>query len=52
LGYLAEGVISNQPRYFNYYATLLAAPAFYPIQDSKSLFLENFRATSYLVLGA
>ncbi len=48
LGYLAEGVISNQPRYFNYYATLLASPAFYPIQDSKSLFLENFRARSYL----
>jgi NTE family protein len=47
LGYLAEGVLSNQPRYFTYYGTLLAAPAFYPIQDSKSLFLENFRATSY-----
>jgi len=47
VGYLAEFVISNQPRYFTYYGTLLAAPAFYPIQDSKSLFLENFRATSY-----
>lgn len=46
-GYLAEGVISNQPRFFTYYGTLLASPAFYPLQDSKSLFLENFRATSY-----
>lgn len=51
LGYLAEGVISNQPLYFNYYETLLAAPAFYPLQDSKSLFLTNFRATSYLAGG-
>ncbi|MDQ7949470.1 MAG: patatin-like phospholipase family protein, partial [Pedobacter sp.] len=51
VGYLAEGVISNQPRYFTYYATLLAAPAFYPLQDSKSLFLENFRATSYAAGG-
>jgi len=51
LGYLVEGVISNQPSYQNYYATLLSAPAFYPLQDSKSLFLTNFRATSYLAGG-
>lgn len=51
LGYLVEGVISNQPSYQNYYATLLSAPAFYPLQDSKSLFLNNFRATSYLAGG-
>ncbi|TCC89418.1 patatin [Pedobacter frigiditerrae] len=51
LGYLVEGVISNQPLFFNYYSSLLAAPAFYPLQDSKSLFLENFRATSYLAGG-
>jgi NTE family protein len=51
LGYLVEGVLSNQPLFFNYNATLLAAPAFYPLQDSKSLFLENFRATSYLAGG-
>lgn len=51
LGYLVEGVISDQPLFFNYYATLLAAPAFYPINDSKSLFLENFRATSYVAGG-
>lgn len=51
LGYLAEAVISNQPLFNNYYATLLAAPAFYPLQDSKSLFLHNFRATSYLAGG-
>lgn len=51
LGYLAEGVVSNQPLFSNYYSTLLASPAFYPLQDSRSIFLENFRATSYLAGG-
>lgn len=51
LGYLVEGVLSNQPLFKNYYASLLSAPAFYPLQDSKSLFLHNFRATSYIAGG-
>ncbi|WP_316793931.1 patatin-like phospholipase family protein [Pedobacter frigoris] len=51
LGYLAEGVYSNQPLFSNYYSTLLVAPAFYPLQDSRSVFLENFRAISYLAGG-
>lgn len=51
LGYLAEAVISNQPLFSNYYATLLASPAFYPLQDSRSLFLEKFRASSYVAGG-
>lgn len=51
LGYQAEAVLSSQPLFSNYYSTLLAAPAFYPLQDSKSIFLENFRASSYLAAG-
>jgi NTE family protein len=51
LGYQAEAVISNLPFFSNYYATLLVAPSFYPLQDSRSLFLENFRAASYLAGG-
>jgi NTE family protein len=51
LGYLMEAVLSNQPLFSNYYSTLLATPAFYPLQDSKSIFLEKFRATSYLAGG-
>lgn len=51
LGYLAEAVLSNQPLFSNYYASLLVSPAFYPMQDSNSLFLTNFRATSYLATG-
>jgi NTE family protein len=51
LGYLVEGVISNLPLFSNYYSTLLVSPAFYPLQDSRSLFLEKFRAASYLAGG-
>lgn len=51
LGYQAEAVFSNVPLFSNYYSSLLAAPAFYPLQDSRSVFLENFRATSYLAGG-
>lgn len=51
LGYQAEAVFSTQPLFSNYYSSLLVAPAFYPLQDSRSLFLENFRASSYLAGG-
>ncbi|RDC55877.1 patatin [Pedobacter chinensis] len=51
LGYIMEGVISNQPLFNNYYSTLLVSPAFYPLQDSRSLFLDKFRATTYAAGG-
>lgn len=51
LGYLVEGVVSNQPLFTNFYSTLLASPAFYPLQDSRSIFLENFRAFNYAAGG-
>ncbi|RYE56187.1 MAG: patatin [Sphingobacteriales bacterium] len=50
-GYLFESVLSTQPLFSSYYASLLSAPAFYPLQDSKSLFLHNFRASSYVAGG-
>ncbi|TZF84487.1 patatin-like phospholipase family protein [Pedobacter sp. BS3] len=50
-GYLAEAVASNKPAFSNYMSTVLSAPAFYPLQDSKSLLLKNFRADSYAALG-
>ncbi|MES2873631.1 MAG: patatin-like phospholipase family protein [Bacteroidota bacterium] len=50
-GYLTEVVISNKPAFSTYKSTLLSAPAFYPLQDSKSLYLEKFRATTYAALG-
>lgn len=51
LGYIVEGVISNQPLFTNYYSTLLVSPTFYPLQDSRSLFLDKFRATTYAAGG-
>lgn len=51
LGYLAEGVVSNQPFFANYTATLLTAPSFSPIPESKTLFMPNFRTHSYAAVG-
>mgnify|MGYP005751355249 CR=1 FL=1 len=50
-GYLLEGVASNQPFFQNYKSSLTTAPAFTPLPDSKTLYLENFRNFSYLAGG-
>lgn len=50
-GYIIEGVLSNQPYFSNYMSTIINAPAFYPIQDSRTLFLQNFRGFNYLAGG-
>jgi NTE family protein len=44
-------VISNQPFFQNYYGTLINAPAFNPLQDSRALLLENFRSFNYIAGG-
>ena len=50
-GYYFESVISNQPFFANYKATVVNAPAFFPLNDSKTLHLENFRAFNYAAIG-
>ncbi len=50
-GYLAEVVFSNQPFFHNYSGTIINAPAFSPLQDSRSLILQNFRAFNFLAAG-
>ncbi len=50
-GYLAEAVFSNQPYFSNYMGTLINSPAFYPMQDSKTLLLQNFRGFNYVAGG-
>ncbi len=50
-GYFAEAVFSNQPAFSNYFGTIINAPAFFPIQDSRTLILENFRAFNYVAFG-
>jgi NTE family protein len=47
-GYLIEAVFSNQPVFQNYYGTIVNAPGFSPLQDSRTLILENFRSFNYL----
>lgn len=50
-GYLLEGVLSNQPTFANYFGTIINAPAFNPLQDSRTLLLQNFRAFNYVAGG-
>ncbi|MCK6617308.1 MAG: patatin-like phospholipase family protein [Cyclobacteriaceae bacterium] len=50
-GYYAEAVFSNQPVFRNYFGTVVNAPAFLPLQDSRTMILENFRAFNYLAFG-
>ena len=51
LGYLLEGIFSTKPTFSTYKNNLLNTNTFYPLQDSRSLFLENFRADNYLAGG-
>ena len=50
-GYYFEAVVSNQPFFANYLSTKIIASAFYPFQDSKSIFLNKFRAHNYAAAG-
>jgi NTE family protein len=50
-GYALESILSNKPLFSTYKSTLLSAPTFYPLQDSKSIFFEGFRANSYVTGG-
>ena len=51
VGLLMEGQFSNQPKLRNYRSSLINAPVFEPLIDSKTLFLENYRAYNYLAGG-
>ncbi len=50
-GYLVEGVLSNQPTFTNYFGSIIYAPSFNPLQDSRTLLLTNFRAFNYIAGG-
>jgi NTE family protein len=52
LGIEAEGVYSTQDFFNNYTASALAAPAYQPIAESKTLFLPDFIAHQYVAPGA
>lgn len=52
LGLSTENVFSLQPFYGNYTASLLAAPAYMPILETRTLFDPALRAHQYASLGA
>jgi NTE family protein len=52
LGVYTEAVVSNQDFFANYTASILSAPAFSPIPESKTLFLPIFRAHSFVAFGS
>lgn len=51
IGVFGEGVYSTQTLFNNYTASILTAPAFQPTPDSKTIFLENYRASQYAAGG-
>ncbi|UOR05123.1 patatin-like phospholipase family protein [Hymenobacter aerilatus] len=50
-GYLVESQISTQGRFANYRASLTMAPAFLPLPDSRTIFLDRYRGTAYAAAG-
>lgn len=50
-GYLVEAVFSDQPFFQNYMGTIINTPGFFPLQDSRTLLLKNFRSSNYIGLG-
>ncbi len=51
LGVFAEGVYSSQDFFRNYNASILSAPAFNPIPESQTLFIDAYRAHQYIAGG-
>ncbi len=50
-GYYFDAVFSNQPLFSNFQSTIINAPSFNPMQDSRTLLLQNFRAFNYVAGG-
>ncbi|MBE9468592.1 MAG: patatin-like phospholipase family protein [Bacteroidetes bacterium] len=51
IGSYFQGLYSNKGFYNNYISTIMSAPAFCPTPSSKTIFIENFRANTYLAGG-
>jgi NTE family protein len=50
-GYYADMFFSSQPFFANYTATILSSQGFQPIPQSKTIFLDNYRAHNYIGMG-
>jgi NTE family protein len=51
IGVFGEAVYSTQSFFSNYNATILSAPAFNPIPESQTYFIDAFRAHNYFAGG-
>lgn len=51
LGLYAEMFLSSQPFFSNYTATILATQAYEPFAQSRTLFLDKYRALNYIGMG-
>lgn len=51
MGFYGEILLSNQDFFANYTSSILSAPAFEPILESKTLFLPKYRAYNYGAVG-
>lgn len=51
VGFYGEMVLSNQPFFQNYTASILQSASFAPIPEMRALFLENYRAHNYGAAG-
>jgi len=51
MGFYGEILLSNQDFFSNYTSSILAAPAFEPVLESKTLFLPKYRAYNYGAVG-
>ncbi|MEP2025233.1 patatin-like phospholipase family protein, partial [Reichenbachiella sp.] len=51
LGTVVEAQYSNQPALGTTSSTIINSTGFYPLQDSKTILLENFRARQFVALG-
>lgn len=50
-GYTVDAVASTQGRFATYRSSLTSAPAFLPLPDSRTLFLDRYRGTTYAAVG-
>ncbi|MCC6939711.1 MAG: patatin-like phospholipase family protein [Flavobacteriales bacterium] len=50
-GVLLEGVYSTMPMFENYTASIIRAPAFQPTPESRTYFIDRFRAPKYVAGG-
>jgi len=51
LGFTVDAMYSTKPFFENYNASIISSPAYEPIPESKTIFLEEYRTTEFLGTG-